>query len=63
MMGACCPLGSPPTLQGEGDELYGVWDVHLHQVVHILTTLICGHTLTSIKKTMSYHYYVMGRVA
>ena len=37
------PISSPPTLQGEGDELDGVWDVYLHQVVNVLASLIGGH--------------------
>ncbi len=42
-----------PTLQGEGDELYGVWDVYLHQVVHKLAPLIGGHAPVSTKNHQS----------
>ncbi len=38
-----------PTLQGEGDELYGVWDVYLHQAVHKLAPLVGGHAPVSTK--------------
>ena len=48
--GRWLPIGSSPTLRGEGDELDGLWDVHLHQVVHILASLIGGHAPTSTKK-------------